>query len=220
MMRKFFAASALALATVAPAHAATFSLDLTNAASVAVPADNDFVNELNALDLGAYASTGAALSVTADATVDFFYLGSESYYANHFVTSAFDSADYGVETSTGVEGPYFNSPIYIGTAYYTAGAITDWVFKGNPFGDSAIGSAGFAFFLSNAADVASLNATSLVLGYDDDAPADDNHDDLFILAQISAVPESSTWAMLLAGFATIGAALRRGRRGYRMVQAV
>lgn len=220
MMRKVFAAGALALAAAAPASAAVFSLDLTNAVSVAVPGDNDFVNELNDLDLGSYVSSGVGLSLTGDASVDFYYLGSESYYANSFVTSGFDSADSGIETSTGIEGPYFNSPIYIGTVYYSGGSITDWVFKGNPNGDSAIGSAGFAFFLSSAADVASLNATSLVLGYDDDAPNDDNHDDLFILAQISAVPESSTWAMLLAGFATVGAALRRGRRPTRMVQAV
>ena len=64
--------------------------------------------------------------------------------------------------------------------------------------------------------------TSFILGYDDHINnQDDNHDDHMILAVIgSAVPEPGTWAMLLAGFGMLGAAMRRKSKAPRVRAAI
>lgn len=210
MIRKLMTAGALALATAAPANAATFSVSFSGSPLAVV--GNDFASLLGALT--SYVSTGAGISLDSAASVDFFYLGSESAYNNTFTAGS-------VSLTETADANNFASPVFIGSEYYAGGAVTGWTFTSNVGPSASIGQNGFGIFLASSATSPVTGLTSLIIGYDDQqvTPDDDNHDDFVILAQISAVPEASTWAMLIAGFVTVGAAMRR-RSSLRLRQAV
>lgn len=239
MMRKFIAAAAFAAAAAAPAGAAQFTVSFSDPSEAV--ANNFFQNKLTTLPAFAggavtsfVTSSSASLSLDAGASVEFFYLGSESYFFNKFTAGSGANSVSFEETSNDIEdlvdlsseAAFFANAVSLGSVYYGGGAITDWAFttSGAAGGDgknAALGQNGFGFFLPG---TGGFSSNYLIIGFDDENVTnpldDDNHDDFLLLARISPVPESSTWAMLLAGFATVGAALRRGRRSHRMVQAV
>jgi hypothetical protein len=66
--------------------------------------------------------------------------------------------------------------------------------------------------------VTNFSSNVIYFGYDDDnrINPDDNHDDFIVRATISAVPEASTWAMMIAGFAVVGLAVRRRSQSARV----
>lgn len=232
MIRKLLVASALALATAAPASAAQFIVSFNQSFSSDGIA-NDFAvpaGGLSTAGLEAFAAgTGLSLSLDGPASIEFWYVGSESAFSNRFTAGSLNSADVGVETSPGYDGgaggAFLPVPVAIGSVYYAGGPITDWAFHASNGFNSAIGASNFGFgiYLPTVLGLGSYtyNDDEIYLGFDDHGGSpEDNHDDLIILAKVSAVPEASTWAMLIAGFVTVGAALRRRTSSLRLRQAV
>jgi hypothetical protein len=199
-------AAAVGLALAAPAAAADFSLTVGTVAGV--PANNDFKTQLAGIGLVNYTDVGASLAITgpvplAGATLKFEFVAREAGFNNSFHTKDFSW------TSAPPSFQPWDQAKLIGTGLYTAGPVTDWLFKrpdGTPFG---IGTQQFGIFIPaglSAGDV--FKSRVLYLGFDDTgAGPDDNHDD--IILRVTLVPEPATWAMLIAGFGLVGFSLRR-----------
>lgn len=63
----------------------------------------------------------------------------------------------------------------------------------------------FISFYDKNGNLGALSGTSGVIAFDDGGnPADADYDDLVVRFNVSAVPEPTTWAMMLIGFAGIG----------------
>jgi len=63
----------------------------------------------------------------------------------------------------------------------------------------------FVSFYDQFGNLGALSGTSGVIAFDDGgSPADADYDDLVVRFNVSAVPEPTTWAMMLLGFAGIG----------------
>lgn len=243
MIRKLLAATALALVSAAPVSAATFVISGTSSAIPEVGAQsNSFASELGSL-LGvgippvgttgiSFLSTGASLTVAdlaGPVRLDFYYLGSESDYRNRFgIVGGTDSSP--VEDVVGLDafnpvGQYLFSQNY-GNVGDTSVTIDNLRFFSETTGfETNIGETDFAIFVPTALGGLLSNVTlgvgdELYFGFDDNDTVDDNHDDMIIRARLVAVPEASTWAMLIAGFITVGAALRRRNTGRKLIQAV
>jgi hypothetical protein len=201
MIRSLVLSAAFAVVTAASASAATFSVSFTG--SPILVTNNDFLGLLTPLTR--YVDTGAGITLNGPATVDFYYLGSESGYNNTF------TAGSTTFTETG-DANHFASPVFIGSQTYAGGAITSWRFTSNTGPAASVGQNGFGIFLQPSATTPVSGLSSLILGYDDQqfTGDDDNHDDLMILARIRA-PEPSSWAIMITGFGLAGAALRRRR---------
>lgn len=194
-------AAALVGATSANAQTAEITFDDT--APIAV--NNDFTTELNALGLDVMAAgPDTDITLTADAVLSFFYLGSESGYIDTFTAGSV----------MGVENDSNNFPngIFLGSDTFLAGSLIDQLLFGSSAGAPAtIGDEGFGIFLP-ANYVSGTGVTEFYIGYDDQItnPDDDNHDDFLI--RVTLVPEPGTWAMMLLGFGAVGFAMRRRRQ--------
>lgn len=207
-MRKHLAAFAFlsALAIPGAAHA---TVTINFGPTIDIPGINDFETELlNDYGVTQYASLGSSITVDANTAISFFFLGSESGYSDSFAApGAFYS-----EANSFIDS--FATPQYIGGGLFTAGTDLAGLLNFTSSGGAAatVGQAGFGIFLGPNA-VSGTSVSQFVFGYDDQVtnPDDDNHDDLIVLAQVHAVPEPATWAMMLLGFGGIGAAMRRKR---------
>ncbi len=249
MLRKVLIAAFIAFLAAPPANAATFIVNFADPLAEAI--GNDFASQLkSALGEAAgdpllYAAAGSSLILSGPATVDFWYLGSESRYSDYFALST-DGIGYlyrgegavalsysrGID---GLDGGYFgDSAKYIGAMTYASGGSFNSggalqrliAFRSaSPGGITALpGSDGFAIFLPGGA-VSGAGYDALYLGFDDEqAHPDNDYDDYVVLArirpqqQLAALPEPASWAMMLSGFAVVGAAMRR--KHARPLQAV
>jgi hypothetical protein len=244
MINKIIAASALALLSPTSVQAAAFIVNFSG--PLAVASGNDFAGQIKT-GLGiapasplSYVAGNADLLLSGAATVEFWYLGSESGYANYFGASANgDSYVYRGEGASapaypngvaGLDGPYFaGSAKYIGAVTYASGGsfksggvLQNLLgFRSTSSGGitATPGSDGFGIFLAGNA-VSGAGYNQLYFGFDDQAANPDrDYDDYVVLAKIiTPVPEPASWAMMIAGFGAIGAAMRR--RGVRRLQAV
>ncbi len=218
-MKKFLIAASAAAAAlaVAPASAAP-TFDISGGLDLAVPANNDFRFQLAALGY-VRESVGGTISIGGGdpAWIDFFVMGTESGYKDTFTYG-----DVSYTEDTTVATSYFPDGIFIGSVLVT-GTSFDGVFSavpGAPYTQVAgSGSNGFAIF-RKAGDGMTFSAGEIYFGYDDipdiPNPADDNHDDLIIRAVIRAVPEPTTWALMVAGIGAVGFSMRRRSSNVRI----
>jgi hypothetical protein len=220
-MRRHIVALALlaALVSPVPASAQMAIIDFVGEPT-AVPDNNDFQSDLLGLGYTHYTATDADIWLTADATLSFFFLGSESAF-----TDTFQVPGAGISfTELGGFSDSFGAPIYLGAGAFSATSLAGLLgfTTTDPDGDNAgLGDEGFGIFLQRGQESGD-GVTSFILGYDDYInQTDDNHDDLMILVQVgSAVPEPGTWAMLLFGFGALGAAMRRKSKAPRVRAAI
>ena len=210
-----------ALAVPASIQAQTVQVNYVTAS--AVPGNNDFVTQLAGLGLTQYATTGASLVLSSNATIYFEFLGSESGFSDTFTATGL----FGSPTFTENSGfqNNFAAPIPIGFASFLAGSLggllnftTSGVGSGGV--NATVGQDGFGILLGRG-QTTGTNVSVFYLGYDDQINnQDDNHDDFVIRATVlPPVPEPTTWAMMLIGFAGVGYSLRRRRRNDWIRQA-
>jgi hypothetical protein len=200
-------AGVAALAFAAPANA---SVQLNFGGTIGVPNNNDFKSQLNGLGLTGIASTGASLILNSDAIITFQLLGTESVFSDKFVTISAPNLSYTEHTTFQND---FNSPITIGSAYFSAGSLAGLLnFSAVGGVPATVGQAGFGIFVPTGT-LSGQSLDTFYIAYDDQPPTPDrDYDDMIIRAVVHAVPEPGTWAMMLMGFAGIGLAVRRQPR--------
>ena len=219
------AAAAAVSAASAPAIAApTFNVAVPAGSVEEVPStrpafmdNNNFHAQLAGLGY-THESIGAGVTVVEGGIVTFEFLGSESGYADFMKLGG--ALGVTVFSENTLYSDYFGGGAP--TASFSVGAGVLDIFFGNAQGlgrtaNGAGGSGGFAVFLPSAG-TGSFSSNVIYFGYDDDnlQNPDDNHDDMIIRATISAVPEASTWAMMIAGFAAVGMTVRRRSQNARV----
>ena len=191
--------------------AANASAVITFGATNTIPAPaNDFAAQLNGLSLYSYATTGASISLNANAVLRFDFLGSESGFNDTFSAAGIPSyTEFTTLTNN------FGAPIYLGSAAYSAGNLLGLLnfTSSGPGAIAGIGADGFGIFLSRGQTSGSAVST-FYLGYDDQINnQDDNHDDMIIrVSVLPPVPEPATWMTMLLGFAAVGVGMRRRKR--------
>ncbi|WP_310497940.1 PEPxxWA-CTERM sorting domain-containing protein [Sandarakinorhabdus sp.] len=198
-MRTVAIACLLMGAAVPAAAASSFTVTVGSPVQ-AIPGNNDFQSQLASKGLSAYTAAGASVTLNLPRKLRFEFLGAESGFRDTFTALS------GPLSFTENNEAWTN--IVFGTLNYGAGAITDWQFTTSGNGNIAlIGSHHFGIFLPGNVG-STYNTNVLYLGFDDQINNfDDNHDDLVM--RVVAVPEPSSWAMLIAGFGLVGAAQRR-----------
>ena len=225
MMRKLLITAAAVALTASPAAATTFTVGIGS--TFAIPGNNDFESDLNAVGLFNYTSLGSTLTLdSGPAKITFEYMGAESGAVDKFFAVSGPNTVTGTESGTPAL-PDNNFPLgdLLGALFYSSGGVfaNDDLYFTTPtsplkFG---VGTGNFGIFLPRL-PVGTLTYTSNVIyfGFDDQLTGndDDNHDDFIIRATVSAAPEPETWAMMIGGFGLVGAAMRR-RSGRRVVTA-
>jgi hypothetical protein len=200
-MKKLLAIAALGACLATPALA-----DFTVIGGTTQPLPilgNDFNADLAALGFDTE-GVGSGLSVLPGDKVEFYAFGSESSFFDSFVVNGVTLFS---ETDSGKT--YYDSSVALGGEIYGTGTILDLLFDvDNDFGsgvgiNATIDQSGFAIIYNAAA-----TGDWVALAFDDNgAGPDDNHDDLIILAH--AVPEPTTWALMIAAFGMLGWSVRR-----------
>ncbi|MCU0890517.1 MAG: PEPxxWA-CTERM sorting domain-containing protein [Sandarakinorhabdus sp.] len=203
--------AAAGMAIAAPALAA-FSVKV-GAPVLAIPGNNDFQGNLATEGLTFYTADGATVTLSTGSDLTFEFMGSESGNRDSF-RAAGNTITF--SENSGFTGWGVNAS---DTAFYSAGAISDWFFDSvGGVSNAQIGDTAFGIFLPQGFSAGDTFRTRvLYLGFDDQpSNADDNHDDFIVRVTVGGfnpggVPEPGTWAMLIAGFGMVGAARRRRR---------
>lgn len=197
-MHKSIIGAALAVAsfTAVPAAAAFFTV--TPGSVFTIPGNNDFKGPLNGLGLFNYTTVGASITLNSSRQVKFEYMGSESGDVDGFKAGSLAAFFENNKAVFGAE--------LIGVDTFASGAFTNVNFIGQG-GNSNVGDESFGIFLP-ALLGGNYASNVLYFGFDDQINnADDNHDDFIV--RVTAVPEPTTWAMLVLGFGLIGVSARR-----------
>lgn len=196
-----------ALALPAMAQAQTVQVNYTTANPI--PGSNDFQTQLAGLGLTRFTTTGATLTLSSNATIFFEFLGSESGFSDTFTAGPVTYTE-----NTGFTNN-FGAPIPLGFASFLAGSLgglLNFTTTGGVGASATVGQDGFGIFLGPN-QVSGQSVSTFFLGFDDQITnQDDNHDDFIVRATVGApVPEPTTWAMMLVGFAGVGYSMRRRR---------
>jgi hypothetical protein len=146
---------------------------------------------------------GAQLFADGPLKVEYTYLGKEAGDTNSFLVLGnlqFSTAtsNYGDTASEIVSVP--------GLLNFAFGANQNTPSVINGFNPGASGVPNFFIsFYDQNGNLGALSGNSGVIAFDDGGnPADADYDDLVVRFTVSAVPEPTTWAMMLLGFAAIG----------------
>lgn len=184
-------------------------ITFTSSLPIPVPA-NDFSTQLGLLGLDRYTTTGAMISLNANAVLRFEFLGSESGFNDTFTAAGVPAF---TEFTSFINN--FGSPTNLGAAAFSAGSLAGLLTftSSGPGAVSGVGSDGFGIFLSRG-QVSGAAVSTFYLGYDDQITnIDDNHDDMIIrVSVLPPVPEPATWMTMLLGFAAVGVGMRRRKR--------
>ncbi|MBC7581202.1 MAG: PEP-CTERM sorting domain-containing protein [Tardiphaga sp.] len=184
-------------------------ITFTSSLPIPVPA-NDFSTQLGTLGLDRYTTTGAMISLNANAVLRFEFLGSESGFNDTFTAAGLPAF---TEFTSFINN--FGSPTNLGAAAFSAGSLAGLLTftSSGPGAVSGVGSDGFGIFLSRG-QVSGAAVSTFYLGYDDQLNnIDDNHDDMIIrVSVLPPVPEPATWMTMLLGFAAVGVGMRRRKR--------
>ena len=203
------------LSAIALPAAAQAQVQINYTGSTAIPALNDFQSQLSGLNLTRYTALGATLVLASNSTIFFEFLGSESGYSDTFTAGSVTF------TETSSFQNQFGAPISLGSANFLAGSLAGLLnFTSSLGAPATVGQDGFGIFLSPT-QVSGQSFSTFYLGYDDQVTnQDDNHDDFIVRARVvAAVPEPTSWAMMLIGFAGVGYSMRRRRRSGIIAQA-
>lgn len=214
-MKKVLTLLAGISAFVIPASAQAQMVQVNFGTTGAIPANNDFQAQLAGLGLTSFTTTGASLILSSNAQIFFEFLASESGFSDTFTAGPVTYTESSAFSNS------FGAPIPLGFASFTAGNLVNLLTFTSSGGVTAtVGQDGFGIFLGPR-QVSGDSVSVFYLGYDDQINnQDDNHDDFIIRATVvPPVPEPTTWAMMLIGFAGVGYSMRRRRRATWMRQA-
>lgn len=192
LLRRMGLAVTAAIALMGPAKASTVTADGGTAGFVATNPDNK--NDIFGSVFGYF---GAQLVADGPLKVEYTYLGKEASDTNTFFSLGvlqFSTATSHVNDTTSA----FASAGFLNFAF---GTLTN---GSNPSAPTNLPSFFISFYDTNG-KLGALTGTSGVIAFDDGGnPADADYDDLVVRFNVSAVPEPTTWAMMLIGFAGIG----------------
>lgn len=223
VMKNFLSASLAVAALALPATASAVPFITVNytTTTAGLPTSNNYNAQLSGLGITKLAyGAGTSLFLTGPARVTFEFLGSESAFSDTYF-SLLSGALSLKETS--FQENHFLSPVVIGSQDYPAVGPLNLAgilkFEANKLSDDSfiggatVGDNGFGVYLTPSMTSGST-VTSLIFGFDDQItnPDDDDWDDFIVRATISAIPEPSTWALMIVGFGLIGAGMRRTRQ--------
>lgn len=158
----------------------------------------------------AIANIGNLSVVGGPGFITYQYIGAEASFVNMYMGSA------ALFSTPGVSGTFVNCSSGCTSGPFTVGSgIVPFSFtSGGGFGSIANGANNadtppipfFGVILQN-------STTAFLLFNDRGAGFDRDFDDMIVKATIAAVPEPSTYAMLLAGLGIMGVMMRRRARG-------
>lgn len=153
---------------------------------------------------------GSQLFADGPLRVEYTYLGKEAGDTNSFLVLG----NLQFSTATSNYGDTANELVLApGLLNFAFGANqnTPSVINGFNPGTSGVPNFFVSFYDQNG-NLGALSGTSGVIAFDDGgSPADADYDDLVVRFNVSAVPEPTTWAMMLLGFAGIGLLAYRRR---------
>jgi hypothetical protein len=147
---------------------------------------------------------GAQLFADGPLKVEYTYLGKEAGDTNSFLVLG----NLQFSTASSVSGDMTSQTVLLaGLLNFAFGANQTTASVTN--GSNSSGSNGvpnfFVSFYDQFGNLGALSGNSGVIAFDDGgSPADSDYDDLVVRFTVSAVPEPTTWAMMLLGFAGIG----------------
>lgn len=198
LMRRIGLAVIAVTALLGPAKAATVTVDGGTFGLVAT--NPNFKNDVFGSVNGYF---GAQLQVDGPLRVEYTYLGREATDNNTFF--ALDILRFSTVNSD--VNDHTNVLASAGLLNFAFGADqnTPTLSNGlNPSGPSNKPSFFISFYDKNG-NLGAKSGTSGVIAFDDGGnPGDADYDDLVVRFNVSAVPEPTTWAMMLLGFAGIG----------------
>ncbi|SEW44270.1 VPLPA-CTERM protein sorting domain-containing protein [Cognatiyoonia koreensis] len=221
-MKTYLTAAAVALATLGTAaSAATLTADTTLGLAPGSPAGQDFVTELQGAGATDLFSGNLSIILNQERRVTFTLVGAESSFDNTLVFNGSDiiaesigsggagQAVANMTTDLLDGGLGLNSfTTVLGSGVDIASLLT---FRVGDAASSVFSAVDHEFGVF--ADAASLsNLSVFFLALDDDGNnKDDNHDDIIVRVDISAVPIPASGLLLLAGMGGL-AAMRRRRK--------
>lgn len=213
MKKHLIALAAVAAALPASANAAAI---IEFGETYDIPDLNQFKGDLNDLGLYKYTNVGASIFLDQAHAIKFEFLGAESDYKDTFTAG---SAVWNETSWHNTPQNFFSDPKYVGTSIFEGDLLGKLNFTSVEGTPATVGEYGFAIFLEANANgsVTLQNGQSFYIGYDDWFTIDDNHDDMLIKATLlPAVPEPSTWLMMILGFGAIGFGMRQRKQAPRI----
>jgi len=195
-----------ALSALAVSGTAEAAVVINFSESQTIPDSNNFKSDLNGLGLTNVTATDASLILTVPSTLTFEFLASESGFNDKFSAAGISSF---TEFTSFVN--LFGSPMALGSAPFNAGSLANLLsFSSVGGANGTVGQVPFGIFLARG-QTSGQSFSTFYIGYDDQIYSPDrDYDDMIIrVTATPAVPEASTWAMMLLGFGAVGFGLRR-----------
>lgn len=201
MLRRIGLTVAAVIALMGPAKASIVSV--VGGSTGSLPADGTASqNEVIGSVFGYF---GAQLLVNGPVKVEYAYLGNEAGDTNTFFVLG--NLTFSTATSQYEDAASASQPL-AGLLNFAFGANQNTPSVAN--GSNSSGAGGvptfFISFYGKDNKLGALSGTSGVIAFDDGGGkgADGDYDDIVVRFNVSAVPEPTTWAMMLLGFAGIG----------------
>jgi hypothetical protein len=223
--RKSFLAAVATACILAPGHAATVVSGSPLTADATGAATNDVFGSV----LGYF---GGSLFSSGPQTVQYTLLGYEAGYTNTFsVGGTLVFTGGGGSSTSQVVSPLIFPTNGLVNFSFSANGGTSSVFNGsnvslgtlnNPATPPGLPNFFISFYMPDGITLGATSGNSGIIALDDGGggvPADADYDDLVVKFQFtSAVPEPSTWAMMLLGFAGVGfvAYRRKSKLAFRL----
>lgn len=197
-LKLFLPATAAALAAISMASAAGATVIHVGGATTGAPADAIYHFDLT------NGSTPFSPVITARYSAD---------YGAHVGTQAVDDQFVFTIPQTGLGSGNFSTSFTVNSNKFT---LTDILFNGTSyFSQVAVGPHGWSLSIDNPLSItANVQNTLEIIGKVDGINGYSGN-----LTFARAVPETSTWAMMLMGFGAVGAAYRRRRTATRVAFA-
>jgi len=212
VFRRVGLAAATAIALMGPANAALVSVVGGTITTGSLPADG--TESQNEVIHSVFGYFGAQLFANGPVKVEYAYLGNEAGDINTFFVLG------NLKFTTGINGSEYEDKA---SETLTLAGLLNFAFGANQNSPSVTNGSNpsaptgvpnfFISFYGKDDKLGALSGNSGIIAFDDGGgrQADGDYDDLVVRFNVSAVPEPTTWAMMLLGFAGIGLLAYRRR---------
>lgn len=208
MLRRIGLAAAAVIVLMGPAKASIVSV--IGGSTGSLPANGTAAqNEVIGSVFGYF---GAQLFANGPVKVEYAYLGNEAGNINTFFVLGnltFSTASSQYEDAASATQPLAGLMNFAFGANQNTPSVTNGYNSSGTDGVPAF----FISFYGKDNKLGALSGTSGVIAFDDGGGtgADGDYDDIVVRFNVTAVPEPTTWAMMLLGFAGIGLLAYRRR---------